>query len=231
MDSFFISGTDTGIGKTLISAMLLLASGGRYWKPVQSGTIDGTDTETVRKLTGLGVGHFEKESYMLEQPLSPHLSAQIDNIHIDIATILADYEKIQTRGRQHANADSDADTIDYKSLPIKSIIIEGAGGLLVPLNENNLVIDLITEIGLPVILTSRSTLGTINHTLLSLEALRSRHVPVAGVVMSGPFTPENKKAIETYGRVKVLAEIPVLAEIDKPDLLLYGSLMMDALRT
>ena len=227
MDGFFISGTDTGIGKTLISAMLLLASGGRYWKPVQSGTIEGTDTETVRKLTGLGDGHFEKESYMLEQPLSPHLSAQIDNKHIDIRSIIADFEKIQTRGRQHANAD----TIDYIPLPLKTLIIEGAGGLLVPLNENNLVIDLIAEIGIPVILTSRSTLGTINHTLLSLEALRSRHVPVAGVVMSGPFNPENKKAIETYGRVKVLTEIPVLAEIDKPDLLLYGSRMMDALRT
>jgi len=233
MDSFFISGTDTGIGKTLISAMLLLASGGRYWKPVQSGTIEGTDTETVRKLTGLGDGHYEKESYMLEQPLSPHLSAQIDNNHIHIGTILADYENIQTRGRKHANADTDAvaDTIDYNSLPLKSLIIEGAGGLLVPLNENDLVIDLIAEIGIPVILTSRSTLGTINHTLLSLEALRSRNVPVAGVVMSGPFNPENKKAIETYGRVKVLAEIPVLSEIVKPDLLLFGSRMLDALRT
>jgi dethiobiotin synthetase len=226
MNGFFISGTDTGIGKTVISAMLLLASGGRYWKPVQSGTIDGTDTETVRKLTGLGDAYFEQESYILEQPLSPHLSAQLDNKQIDIGSIIVHFEKIQIRSRQIAKPEINI----YDLHPPKPIIIEGAGGLLVPLNEGNLVIDLIAEIGLPVILISRSTLGTINHTLLSLEALRSRHLPVAGVVMNGPVNPENKKAIETYGRVKVLSEIPVLSEINKLDLLLYGSRMMDELR-
>lgn len=226
MNGFFISGTDTGIGKTLISAMLLMATRGRYWKPVQSGIEGGTDTETVRKLTLLDDAHFERESYKLEKPLSPHLSSRLENIRIDIGRIISDFDDIKARNDIHIRSDS----IKYNVLTPNLLIIEGAGGLLVPLNESDLIIDLIIKLGFPVILVSRSTLGTINHTLLSLEALYARNIPVAGVIMSGPENTENKKAIETYGRVKVLAGIPVLENMVKEDLMLYGSRIAEALR-
>jgi dethiobiotin synthetase len=225
MNGFFISGTDTGIGKTLISAMLLMATAGRYWKPVQSGIADGTDTDTVRKLTGFGDVHFEPESYVLKQPLSPHHSARLDDTSIDTGRIIADFEDI--KARKHIINSSDI--INNYEFHHNLLIIEGAGGLLVPLNENDLVIDLITELGFPVILVCRSTLGTINHTLLSLEALNIRKLPVAGVVMSGPVNIENRRAIENYGRVRVLAEIPVLGNMVKHDLMLYGSRIAESL--
>ena len=226
MNGYFISGTDTGIGKTLISAMLLTATRGRYWKPVQSGIADGTDTKTVSKLTGLGDMHFEPESYVLEQPLSPHLSSRLDNIRIETVRIIEDFQEIKARKQMPFTSD----TINYHEFSPNLLIIEGAGGLLVPLNENDLVIDLIMEFGFPVVLVCRSTLGTINHTLLSLEALKSRNIPVAGVVMSGPENTENRKAVETYGRVRVLAEIPVLGDLVNQDLLLYGSRIAESLR-
>lgn len=230
MNGYFISGTDTGIGKTLISAMLLLATRGRYWKPVQSGIADGTDTETVRKLTELADEHFEPESYVLEQPLSPHLSSRLDNIRIDTGEIIADFEKLKTRKQATTNTEIN----NYKELSPNTLIIEGAGGLLVPLNEKDLIIDLITKLGFPVVLVSRSTLGTINHTLLSLEALKSRNIPLAGIVMSGPENTENRLAVEaygkTYGRVRVLAEIPVLEGFSKQDLLHYGKRIAESLR-
>lgn len=226
MNGYFISGTDTGIGKTLISAMLLLATRGRYWKPVQSGIEGGTDTETVRKLTGLDVAHFEPESYILEQPLSPHLSSRLEDIRIDTGRIISDFDDIKARNDIHIRSD----TINYNVFSPNLLIIEGAGGLLVPLNESDLIIDLITELGFPVVMVCRSTLGTINHTLLSLEALYARNIPVAGVIMSGPENIENRKAIETYGRVNVLAGIPVLENMDKQHLMLYGSRIAESLR-
>ncbi|MFU8861534.1 MAG: dethiobiotin synthase [Cyclonatronaceae bacterium] len=224
MNGFFISGTDTGTGKTLISAMLLMATRGRYWKPVQSGILNGTDTDTVRKLTGLGDMHFEAESYMLKQPLSPHHSSRLDNIRIETGRLIEDFKKIKTRVK---NPDTLFNIVNNTS---KLLIIEGAGGLLVPLNDHEFVIDFARELDFPVILVSRSTLGTINHTLLSLEALKSRNITVAGVVMSGPENSGNRTAIETFGRVKVLAEIPVLENLTKQDLILFGTRIIESLR-
>jgi dethiobiotin synthetase len=226
MNGYFISGTDTGIGKTLIAAMLLLATRGRYWKPVQSGNEGGTDTETVRKLTGLADEHFEGESYTLEQPLSPHLASRLDKIRIETGKIIADFDEYKTRGQRIIRSEA----INNYSYSPNFLIIEGAGGLMVPLNEKNLIIDLIKKLGFPVVLVSRSTLGTINHTLLSLEALKSRKIPIAGIVMSGPENTENRIAIETYGRVKVLAEIPVLGDLVKADLMHYGNRIAESLR-
>lgn len=226
MNGYFISGTDTGIGKTLISAMLLMATRGRYWKPVQSGIEGGTDTETVRKLTELDDAHFERESYILEQPLSPHLSSRLENIRIDTGRIISDFDAIKARNDIHIRSD----IINSNVFSPNLLIIEGAGGLLVPLNESELIIDLITELGFPVVMVCRSTLGTINHTLLSLEALYARNIAVAGVIMSGPENIENRKAIESYGRVNVLAWIPVLDNMVKQDLMLYGSRIAEALR-
>jgi dethiobiotin synthetase len=189
MRNFIVSGTDTGIGKTLLSAMLIAALPEYYyWKPVQSGTVDGTDSETVRQLSGCEPKRILGEEYVFSQPLSPHAAAAIDGIRI---------EKERLR------------------LPdISPILIEGAGGLLVPLTEDILFIDMFQSWNLPVLLASRSGLGTINHTLLSIEALRNREIPILGCVLIGEKNPSNENVIEHYGNVEVLGSIPPLASFE-----------------
>lgn len=182
-ESFFITGTDTGIGKTIISAIIAKGLEASYWKPIQSGLNEETDTETVKRLTGLSDRHFKDETYRLTEPLSPHASAQIDGIHIKM-------ERFQ-----------------LPSFHTKHLIVEGAGGVMVPLNEDKMIIDLIASLKLPAIVVARSELGTLNHTFLTLEALRKRSIPVLGVVMNGSENESNRKAIEYYGQTTILAEI------------------------
>lgn len=184
-----VSGTDTGIGKSLVSAVLTRGLKGVYWKPVQSGLEGETDTEFVRRVTGLGEAHFRPERWRLNEPLSPHAAAAIDGVEI----ALGDFE-LPEYGDRH-------------------LVVEGAGGLLVPLNGRHMIIDLAGRLELPVLLTVRSELGTLNHTFLSLEALRRRDIPVLGVVMNGPRNRSNREAIERFGEVEVLAEIEPLEEI------------------
>ena len=186
----FISGTDTGIGKTVVSAMMTLGLSATYWKPVQSGLEDETDLEFVKRVTELSDVHFVPERYRLQEPLSPHASAEIDGVSIS----LDDFQLPETGSR--------------------NLIVEGAGGLLVPLNDEAMIIDLIALLELPVLLVVRSELGTLNHTFLSLEALRSRDIPVLGVIMNGPGNISNKKAIEKYGNVEVIGEIEQLESLD-----------------
>ncbi len=187
----FVTGTDTGIGKTVISAILLAGLRGMYWKPIQSGLEGITDTEWVRDKTGLPAEHFHAETYRLRLPLSPHASAAHDGVRIELGSFTAP----ETEGS-------------------KSLIIEGSGGIMVPLNERLFMTDLIKKLDTPVLLVSSSSLGTINHTLLSLERLRREGLDVTGVVMNGPRNPVNRKAIEEYGGIKVLAEIEFLPVID-----------------
>ena len=157
---FFVTGTDTDVGKTLVSAILMTGLKTSYWKPVQSGREDMTDSGWIRSVTGFSDELFIPETYLLSQPLSPHASAMHDGVHIELKSFhLPDDEK-------------------YPRL-----IVEGAGGVMVPLNESQLMIDLIKYLNLPVLLVARSTLGTINHTLLSLELLRRNGLEVLGVVM------------------------------------------------
>ncbi|MFZ1990423.1 MAG: dethiobiotin synthase [Alphaproteobacteria bacterium] len=189
MKGYFVTGTDTNAGKTVVSAYLMQALDGDYWKPVQSGFDGETDTEAVRRLTGLPSERFHRSAYELRAPLSPHESARRDGISISL------------------------DAFKLPRTP-RPLIVEGAGGVLVPLNGDALMIDLIKRLALPVILVARSTLGTINHTLLSLEALRTRRVEIAGVIMNGAPNEANRIAIETYGRVHVLAEMPILAPLN-----------------
>jgi dethiobiotin synthetase len=186
----FITGTDTGIGKTLVSAMLMSGLNARYWKPVQSGLTDITDTEWVKKHTNLDASRFFKESYRLKAPLSPHTSAALEGVHIDLEQfIIPQTPKDET------------------------LIIEGAGGIMVPLNEKELMIDLMIRCNAPVILVARSGLGTINHTLLSINQLRQENIEIFGVVMNGPKNTSNREAIEHISGVKVIAEIEPLAAI------------------
>ncbi len=180
----FITGTDTNVGKTLISSWIALHTGFSYFKPIQTGTRDGSDSFEVQKLSDTKI---YPESYAYKEPLSPHLAAKLENDMIDIEKII---------------------------LPEASnLIIEGAGGVLVPINDTYLMVDLIEKLGAPVILVARTTLGTINHTLLSLEALRSRNIEVAGVIMNGENNIQNSNAIEVYGRTSVLAKFPKLDSV------------------
>lgn len=184
---FFIAGTDTDVGKTVVASWLLVHLGADYWKPVQSGRQE-IDLVTVRQTTGLTADHFHPSIYDLVDPLSPHEAAKRMGITLDDSRFI------------------------LPQTP-RPLVVEGAGGLMVPINEKFMVIDLIEKLQLPTILVARSKLGTINHTLLSIEAIRSRGLPLAGVVMTGALAPHNKEAIETFGGVTVLAEIPNMDNI------------------
>jgi dethiobiotin synthetase len=191
--SFWVTGTDTDVGKTIVSSLLVTAFGSSYWKPVQSGILTGTDTDYVREVTELTQDHFIPEVYRLTQPLSPHLSSQIDHVEISLDAF-------------HRP--------DSSLIKNKVLIIEGAGGVMVPLNSRYFVIDLIKKIPAPVILVCRSALGTINHTLLSIEALRSRGIPIHGFIMNGAINHDNERAVVEYGNVRHLGSVPHLNCVD-----------------
>jgi len=170
----FVTGTDTGVGKTVLSAALMLRyPGACYWKPIQTGPDD--DTREVGRLSG---GQVLDEGIRHPDPVSPHLSYN----RIDLRSLLPKRDAVY--------------------------IVEGAGGVLVPVNESQTMVDLMVLLNLPVVVAARTTLGTINHTLLTLEALRARSLKIAGVVMIGKPNPDNRAAIERYGCVPVLGEMP-----------------------
>jgi dethiobiotin synthase len=187
----FVAGTDTEVGKTLVAAMLVAGLNGYYWKPIQSGTDEGTDTRWIREKTGLPGDQFFPEAYRLRGFMSPHAAAALENVRIDLESI-----RMPNPG------------------PSKHLVMEGAGGLMVPLGDQWLMIDLIKHLAAPVLLVARSGLGTINHTLLSLEKLKTSGIEVVGVVMNGPTDESNRRAIEHFGKVRVLAEVEPMAEIN-----------------
>ena len=180
----FITGTDTNVGKTIVCSWLCLHSAYDYLKPIQSGSIEGKDSEIISALTSAKI---HKEIYSYQAPLSPHVGTELEGETIDI------------------------DRIHLPDAP--NLIIEGAGGVLVPLNSKYLLIDLIQKLQVPTLVVSRSTLGTINHTLLTLEALRQRDIPILGVIMNGLNHPESAQAIVEYGNVSILATLPFLSEV------------------
>ncbi|WP_443748780.1 dethiobiotin synthase [Asticcacaulis solisilvae] len=187
--TFIVSGTDTGIGKTAAAAMLTLGLNAHYWKPIQSGTEDGTDTTTVRALTGLPDERFLPEAYVLTEPLSPHRSAELDGVEIDIERLCVP-------------------RIDG------ALIVEGAGGLMVPVTRQLLQIDLFKHWNAPVILCARTGLGTINHTLLSVEALRARDIPLHGLLFIGGENADNIRTIADLSGARVLGRLPWLDQVD-----------------
>ena len=182
-----ITGTDTGIGKTLFAAALAAHLGARYWKPVQAGLDDETDSAVVARLSG-GRASVLPEGYRLTTPCSPHEAARIDGVTIDPARL---------------------------ALPPEAgpLVVEGAGGVLVPLAEGLLMADLFARWDLPVVLVARTALGTINHSLLSLEALRARNIAVHGVVFSGVANPASEAAIIRIGQARHLGRLPHIAPL------------------
>ena len=188
-----ITGTDTGIGKTVFSAALTDALGACYWKPIQSGLQEETDSETVLRLGRMPSKRILPEAWRLNTPVSPHLSAEIDAVTIS------------------PDALEPPDT----NLPL---IIEGAGGLLVPLTRHKTFVDVFSRWRIPVVLCARTGLGTINHTLLSLEAMRQRRIPVFGVAFIGDAYPDTQQIIEEMGDVRILGRLPRLEPLT-PDTL------------
>jgi dethiobiotin synthetase len=197
----FVTGTDTNIGKTAISAALMHRYRSkaklRYWKPVQTGFPPDNDTETVRILGGCSEDEIWDAGIRLPNPVSPHLAARMAGVEIRLDAILASLP---------ARTEEDA------------WIVEGAGGVLVPINEKLLMTDLMSALELSVLVVARAGLGTINHTLLTLEALRSRSLRVAAVVLVGEGNPDNALSIARYGGVEVLGQLPHLSELNATSL-------------
>ncbi len=183
-----ICGTDTDVGKTIVSSFFVQGLKGIYWKPIQSGTEEGSDTETVCKLLNLGPERYLSERYKFKAPVSPHWAAEKESSFIEPNNLnIPDLDKL--------------------------IIIETAGGLMVPLNRNWLQIDQLKVWGAPIILVARTGLGTLNHTLLSLEALKNRNLNVLGIVLNGPPHNDNPKTLEQFGNTKILASLPIFDEV------------------
>lgn len=182
MTNYIIAGIGTEVGKTVVSAILTEALQADYWKPIQSGYPPDSDTETVRSLISNERTRFHPEVYRLREPLSPHAAAAAEGVVIDPERIAVP----QTDNR---------------------LLIELAGGLMVPLTETYLNIDLVQRLTYPVIVVTRNYLGSINHTLLSVEALRSRNVPIAGLVINGPSVPATESVLLSYTGLPCLLRV------------------------
>ncbi|QGP79344.1 dethiobiotin synthase [Sphingobium sp. CAP-1] len=191
MSVLVVTGTDTGIGKTVFAAGLAGALGAHYWKPIQAGVDPEGDKETVAALSGLPASRILPEAYRLTTPASPHLAARIDGVAIDL---------------------------DRLALPQVDgpLVVEGAGGVLVPISETLLMADLFAHWGQPVILCARTGLGTINHSLLSIEALKARGVAIAGIAFIGDAHDENERIIPQIAGVPSLGRLPYLDRLDPP---------------
>jgi dethiobiotin synthetase len=192
MTGYFVTGTDTNVGKTVLSALLVAALDAVYWKPVQTGAGEGTDRESVRAWSEATEDQLPLERYRFYPPVSPHLASREGGIRIAL------------------------DAFELPAAPAdRRWIVEGAGGVMVPLNEREFMRDLMQRIGFPVIIAARTALGTINHTLLTLAALRDARLPICGVVLVGDKNIENRRAIEHHGNVRVIGHIPILKNIDR----------------
>lgn len=184
-----VTGTDTDIGKTVVCAGLVDLLDAAYWKPIQAGLRGETDSEVVKRLAELPDDRIVPERYRLETPASPHLAAELDRLHIDATTL---------------NVPGTGDC---------PLVIEGAGGLMVPLSRDELYIDVFARWQLPVVLCARTALGTINHSLLSLEALRNRKIEVLGIAFVGDENVDTESTICKIGQVRRLGRLPRLAPL------------------
>jgi dethiobiotin synthetase len=187
---FVVTGTDTGIGKTVFAAALCQALDADYWKPVQSGLEEETDSETIARLAGLDPARVHPERYRLAMPASPHRAAAAEGVAIEAAAL------------------TPPDTRN-------PLVIEGAGGVLVPLTPDLLYADIFARWAFPVILCARTALGTINHSLLSIEALRARGIPILGVAFIGDADEENEAIIARIGNVRRLGRLARIPQLDR----------------
>ncbi|NRB51471.1 MAG: dethiobiotin synthase [Saprospiraceae bacterium] len=201
----FVSGIGTEIGKTLVSAILTTALDADYWKPVQSGDLHHTDSMKVKQLSQGDEGRFHPEAFRLNTPASPHYSAAIDQVEIK----LSDFSLPETEN---------------------FLIVEGAGGLMVPLNDEQTILDLIQYLGIPVVLVSQHYLGSINHTLLSLNCLKERGIPLAGLIFNGPSTPSTSSIIQQMSGQEALFHLPELEEVNAEQVKYWANQIAPILR-
>jgi len=189
----FVTGTDTGVGKTLLSALLVAALNRKYWKPIQTGASEGTDRQAVMKWAGVSADRTFPEAVVFDPPVSPHLAAEQQGSRLDLMAIRRPAEPAP-------------------------IVIEGAGGVYVPINDDVFMLDLMGHLNAPVVVAARTALGTINHTLLTISAIRSAGLELRGVVMVGKENADNRRAVEHYGEVPVIGFIPWLDSIERAGL-------------
>lgn len=183
MKKLFVTGIGTDIGKTVISAILTEVLEADYWKPIQAGSTHYTDSMTVQALISNPYSKIHPEAYLLQTPSSPHYAAELENITIDLKSI---------------------------KLPITSnkyMIIEGAGGVMVPLNKNELIIDLIKQLNSEVVIVVKNYLGSINHTLMTVAVLQQQNIPIAGIIFNGEAVPHAEDYILKYSGLKCLAKV------------------------
>lgn len=204
MKGFFVTGIGTDVGKTVVSAIVVEALRSDYWKPIQAGDLDNTDTIKVQKYVANDVSVFHPESYRLNTPASPHLAAEIDNVTIDLQNMnLPKTENI--------------------------LVVEGAGGLMVPINDTELIVDMIDRFQLPVILVSKHYLGSINHTLLSIETLKQRHIRIAGIIYNGPENKATEDIISKRTAIELIGRVGQEEIVDKTMVSRYAALFKDKL--
>ncbi len=199
MRKLFVTGIGTDIGKTVVSAVLTEALKGDYWKPVQCGLDTVTDSEWVKQMVSSTDSVIHPETYCLKNPLSPHAAAALENVEIDLAKI----------------------AIPTSSNPV--LIIEGAGGLMVPLNDKDLIVDLIASFEAEVIVVSSFYLGSINHTLLTCSELKRRNIPVVGIVFNGKFNQASATVILKQTGLKHLGTIDQEVALDKSTIKKYST--------
>lgn len=199
MKRIFVTGIGTGVGKTLVSAIITEYLQADYWKPIQSGDLDNTDTMTVRRLISNSESVLHEERFRLTQPLSPHASAEIDGIEMKLEDFTA-----PESAKQY-------------------LVIEGAGGLMVPINSTTTIADLIKFLDASVILVSKNYLGSINHTLLTIQELQRREIPITGLVFNGEYLPQTENLIINYSHVPVIFRLDNEATINKQTVQIYAA--------
>ena len=200
MRGFFVTGIDTNIGKTLACAVLVRAIRGNYWKPIQCGDLENSDTLTVKKLLGSASFQHFPERFRFKAPQSPHRAAEEEGVAIE----LNDF------------------TLPTSDAPV---IVEGAGGVLVPLNNRDYIVDLAAKFRLPAILVSRHYLGSLNHTLAALEALQHRNIPIKGLIFSGNRDEKSEKFLQTRTGLPMLLHMEQEERFDGHCVKKYASLL------
>lgn len=183
-DSVFVTGIGTGVGKTMVSAILCAGLKACYWKPIQAGLYPTTDTKTVQELSGLNASFFLKEFKILQAPISPHAAAEQEGIRIELADL------------------------KIPDLTTHPIVIEGAGGLLVPINYESTFADLLKIWNIPVVVVVQHYLGSINHTLLTLECLFNRGIPIKGIILNGKENLQSERVISSYSGIEIIGKVP-----------------------
>ena len=209
--NLFVTGIGTNVGKTVVSAVLTEALEADYWKPIQSGIVEGKDSETVKSLISNTKTVFHPETYLLKEPLSPHFAAKLDGVNIELNKIEVHFSKLSMSPPAESRINA------------QHLIIEGAGGILVPINDTEYVIDMAKQFDCEIVLVISSYLGCINHSLLSIDYLLRNQFKIKALVFNGTFDNEVKQAITNYISNTSIIDVPQLNELSKSTILLISS--------